>query len=303
MTKHVIVGAGPVGSAVARRRVAAGDDVWVVTRSGRECPGATAVAMDAADAEALSSVAEGAAVIYNCANPSDYGRWAQQWPPMASAMVTAAKSSGAGLVIAGNLYGYGPVDGPMRPDLPLRAHGAKGRVRAQMWHDALNGTGGRAAEVRGSDYVGPGAQSHVNRQLEAIRTGRTARVIGDPDQPHSWTYTEDMAAALAAIADRPELWGRAWHAPVTATTTQREACNALAEAIGREDPKVVGLPSWQLALAGLFNSEARSVKETAYQFEAPFVCDDTETLTALGIEATPWPEVIAATWAGEPVRA
>ena len=63
------------------------------------------------------------------------------------------------LVTIGNLYGYGPVDGPMTEDTPLAATGAKGRVRNRMWADALAAHRAgrvRVTEVRGSDYVGAG---------------------------------------------------------------------------------------------------------------------------------------------------
>ena len=74
--------------------------------------------------------------MYNCANPP-YHRWPELWPPLAAAMLAAAERTGAVLVTMSNLYGYGPVDGPMTEDLPLRPTTAKGRVRAAMWHDAL----------------------------------------------------------------------------------------------------------------------------------------------------------------------
>jgi hypothetical protein len=77
------------------------------------------VVADASDADALSRLAEGAAVIYSCAVPA-YPRWATDWPALAAALLRAAETSGALLMTTGNLYGYGPVDGPMTEDLPLR---------------------------------------------------------------------------------------------------------------------------------------------------------------------------------------
>ena len=62
MAPHVIVGAGPVGTAVAHRLLADGQDVRVVTRSGsgpeRRSSGSRA---DAADAARLAELAAGAA--------------------------------------------------------------------------------------------------------------------------------------------------------------------------------------------------------------------------------------------------
>jgi hypothetical protein len=51
-----------------------------------------------------------------------------------------AESSGAKLVFADNLYAYGPVDGPLREDLPAAARGRKGRIRIQMAAELLAAT-------------------------------------------------------------------------------------------------------------------------------------------------------------------
>ena len=110
---HVIVGAGPVGVALARRLSGEGHGVAVLTRSGRELglAGVESVAVDASDADALSAQVRGAAVLYNCANPGAYPLWEREWPPLAAAVLAAAERSGAVLVTASNLYGYGPVSG------------------------------------------------------------------------------------------------------------------------------------------------------------------------------------------------
>ena len=83
---HLVVGAGPIGSAVTRQLVAQGRPVRVVTRSGSgpDGPLVEKVAADAADATRLGELAAGAGVIYNCVNPQ-YHRWATDWPPVANA--------------------------------------------------------------------------------------------------------------------------------------------------------------------------------------------------------------------------
>src|SRR3954447_12350634 len=90
------------------------------------------VAADATVVDRLSALAQGAQALYNCANPQ-YHRWLTDWPPLASALLTAAERSGAPLVAMNNLYGYGPVDGPMTEQAPLAATHPKLRLRAEMW--------------------------------------------------------------------------------------------------------------------------------------------------------------------------
>lgn len=78
---HVIVGAGPVGTATASLLADRGEQVRVITRrgTGLERPEIERVAADATDSAGLSDLAKGAAVLYNCASPA-YHRCAS-WPP------------------------------------------------------------------------------------------------------------------------------------------------------------------------------------------------------------------------------
>src|SRR5215216_5167558 len=129
MSLHVIVGAGPVGSATAALLASRGETVRLVTRSGGgpNHPAIERVAADATDADRLTELSTGAAALYNCANPQ-YHRWLTDWPPLASALLTAAERSGAVLATASNLYGYGPVSTPITADTPLRATHPKLRL-------------------------------------------------------------------------------------------------------------------------------------------------------------------------------
>lgn len=221
--RHLIVGAGPVGRHVAQLLAARGSDVTVATRSGTDTgiDGVTHLRLDASDADALSAAADSAAVLYNCANPADYTTWATFWPPLAAAFLTAAERSGAVHAITGNLYPYGPVDGPMHEGLPDAALDHKGRLRAGMWAEAkaLHDAGRiRVVEVRGSDYVGAGVgdNGHVTRQIPGALKGKRSWVIGRKDQPHTFTDVLDTARLLIAAAEDESAHGRTWHVPSNA---------------------------------------------------------------------------------------
>src|SRR5688572_20499072 len=136
MALHVIVGKGPVGTTTAEELVRQGHEVRVLSRSGgistRDIEHRR---VEAADADAVTSAAKGAAAVYNAVNPA-YHRWATDWPPVAAALLTAAERTGAVLVTMSNLYAYGRPSGPMTTQSPLAATDVKGRVRRQMWADA-----------------------------------------------------------------------------------------------------------------------------------------------------------------------
>ncbi|HEY5186908.1 MAG TPA: NAD-dependent epimerase/dehydratase family protein [Actinomycetes bacterium] len=296
---HLVVGAGPIGSAVVRRVVAAGDRVRVVTRSGSgpDLPGVEKVAADASDGARLVGLASGADVIYNCVNPQ-YHHWPTDWPPVADALLAAAESSGAVLVTTANLYVYGKVDAPMTEQTPLDGAGTKAKVRIRMWEDALAAHQAgrvRATEARGADYVGPGSESHLGeRTIPKLLAGRNVQVLGSPDTLHTWTYTEDMAMTLVALGADERAWGRAWHVPSALECTQREAIARLAEMAGVPMPKVSTIPGLLLKALGLVNPMMRELPEVAYQLEQPFVMDSSAAQHELGLVPTPADDVLRA---------
>jgi nucleoside-diphosphate-sugar epimerase len=300
MARHVVVGKGPVGTTTARLLAEAGHDVLVLSRSGGISTAQIEHrAVDAADAQALTAATTGADVVYNAVNPA-YPAWATDWPPVAAALLTAAESAGAVLVTMGNLYAYGRPAGVMTPQSPLAATDTKGRVRARMWQDALaahNAGRVRVTEARASDFVGPqvpGAQSHLMRQLDTLRAGRRAWVIGDPDVPRSWTYLPDVAATLVALGSDERAWGRAWHVPSSPPRSQREALGDLARALGRTPGPVTGVPWPLLRAAGLAVPMLRELVDVRHQWDAPFVLDWSQTTSTFGLTATPWDDVVRA---------
>ncbi|RMB82457.1 NAD-dependent epimerase/dehydratase family protein [Streptomyces shenzhenensis] len=291
MSLHVIVGAGPVGTATARLLADQGERVRVVTRrgTGPDHPAVERVAADATDAPALARLCTGATVLYNCAGVA-YHRWPIDWPPLAAAFLEAARTSGSVLVAAGNLYGYGPVTGAMTEQHPLLATGTKGRVRARMWADALAAHKAghlRTAEVRSSDYLGAGIQSLLTMAvLPKVLAGARARVPADLDAPHSWTYVGDVARTLVAVAADESAWGRAWHVPSTAPVSLRDITTRACALADAPPPRLSTMPAAVLWLGGLGNPMVRELRETQYQFRRPFVMDSSAATEAFGIAPT-----------------
>lgn len=295
---HLVVGAGGVGSAVALVLADAGVDVVLASRSGRGPTDAriARVQVDASSLDSLLAAAPTAAVIYNCVNP-EYTSWTTDWPPLAQAFLQYAERTGAVLATVSNLYGYGPVDVPMTEELPLAAAGEKARVRVRMWQDvkAAHDAGRiRATEVRGSDYICPGTQSMLgDRVMPRILEGKNVQLIGDIDQPHTWTAPIDVARTIVTAAASEQGWGRAWHVPSNPPRSQREAVADLAAAARVPAVKASSVPTALLWGLGLFQPIIRELKETDYQRERPYLLDDSAARAAFGLEPTPWADLLA----------
>src|SRR5215831_9916545 len=274
MSLHVIVGAGPVGTSAARLLVERGERVRIVSRrgAGPEHPAIELVAADATQADRLAELTRGAAALYNCANPL-YHRWLTDWPPLAEALLVAAERSGAVLAVAGNLYGYGPVTGPITDETPLAATHPKLRIRADMWREALARQKAgriRVTEVRSSDYVE--ANSILSFVLaKPILAGKRAFVPGALDVPHSWTAISDAARTLVTVATDQRAWGKAWLTPTNPPLTVRALATRFASAVGAPAPKLTAIPYPLLWATGLFVPLVRELRTTRYQFVSPFI--------------------------------
>lgn len=295
MADHVVVGAGSIGSNVARLLAERGDTVRIVTRSGSgpEHPLIERVAADASDPSRLTELSRGAQAIYHCANPASYTQWQRQLPPLQTALIAAAKAHDAVLALTGSLYAYGPQPGGrMNEDTPLAATGRKGRLRKRIWEQARD-AGIRTVEVRGSDYIGKDAVGIYSLFLEpALKKGRAAWIAGDLDTPHTFTVNSDMAGALVALAGDERAWGRAWHVPSPPAVTVRELAQRCADAAGLPGVKLVRMPRFVMRTAGLVVPMAREVAEMDYQWYAPFHMDATKTADTFGLTATDLATVI-----------
>ncbi|WP_406376223.1 NAD-dependent epimerase/dehydratase family protein [Streptomyces sp. NBC_00647] len=297
MSLYVIVGAGATGSAAARLLADAGEQVRLVTRrgSGPAHDRIDRVTADATDTARLMELTRGAAALFNCAMPA-YDRWPSEFPPLAASLLGAAEHGGADYVMLGNTYGYGPVDGPATEDLPMAPTSVKGRVRAQMWHDALGAHEEgrvRVTEVRASDYLGAGAYSPFTLMVGAqVLTGAPVSYPGDLDAPHSWTYTADAARTLIAAARCEKSWGRAWHVPSVSRAPVRELAAHLALAASAPGPELTHMTKTELEEIGRTDSVMAEFPEMLYLYDRPNILDASLTAEVLNIAPAPLDAVL-----------
>lgn len=291
MTQYVVAGAGPVGTTVARQLADAGHDVRVLTRSGRgpQHPRIRRRAVDISRPADLQAQLDGAAAIFSCIHASRYAAatWRAELPAIDAAVLTAAGRVGAVAVFPESLYGFGPVDAPMTERTPLAATAGKPGIRVELLRTrAASST--RTISVAASDFYGPEVlTSHAgDRMVPRILAGRSVRVFGSADQPHSFTYVPDLATAMIAAAGRPGPDDEFLLAPTAPAVTQRELVSLFAAAAGVAAPRVGRIPVGVLRAAGLVHADSRELAELGYQFAAPFVLDSRSSERTLGLEPT-----------------
>lgn len=300
MSLHVITGAGGTGSPTALLLAEAGENVRLISRrgSGPQHPLIERVAADASNADRLTELTRGAASLINTAVPP-YDRWPAEFPSLAAALLTAAERTGAGYVMMGNTYGYGQVNGRFTEDLPMAPVSAKGKVRAQMWLDALaSHQAGRArvTEVRASAFLGAGAGSLYNFTVPPlVLAGEPASFPGDLYVPKTWSYIGDVARTLMTVAQDDRAWGRAWHVPSTATISVHDLTVRLTEIAGAPAPDLKPMSTAELAAIGQRDPIMAEVIEMLYSLDNPDLLDSTMTEQTFGLSATPMDNVLAET--------
>jgi nucleoside-diphosphate-sugar epimerase len=130
--------------------------------------------------------------------------------------------------------------------------------------------------------------------IGAALAGKPARVIGNPDLPHSYTYTADAAWTLAALGVRDDVLGEVFHVPNGPALTTKQIIDLIADELG-SPIKVSVAPRLLLRAIGLVNKTVHEVDDMLYEFTQPFVVDGAKSPSRLGIAPTPMDEAVAVT--------
>ncbi|CCH35016.1 NAD-dependent epimerase/dehydratase family protein [Actinosynnema sp. NPDC047251] len=292
----VVLGAGRgIGREIARQVAADGREVRGVSRSGGVPDGVEDVRADLLDREAAVKAVRGASVVHLAANVP-YPSWADTLPTLFDNAVAAAESAGAKLVLADNLYAYGPVSGPLTEDTPERPVGPKEKLRSALGK-RLRQASVPVVLARSSDYYGPGGVGSLAGELllKPMALGKRAMWFGPLDVPHTFAYLGDTARAQVVLGDDPRADGRVWHTPAAETLTVREFVALAGRVLGtRGQPR--RLPKATVTLVSLFDKRLRGAGELSHQQTEPWVVDHSAFEDTFGpLPVTPHEEAIART--------
>ena len=274
------------------------------TPAAASLPGVETARADVSDTGSAQKAFEGASVVYHTANPI-YTEWSRLLLPLTRGIVEGATRAGAHLVALDNLYMYGRAPGGiMREDTPVAPCSAKGELRAEAARVMLasRDRGELAVTIgRASDFFGPRATLSAifgPRFWQRALGGKPGEVFGDPDQPHSYSYVDDVADALVTLGTDERAKNRIWHLPVNSAEPTRTTIARAGRALGIE----LGAKRFSprlLSLLGVVSPMLREVAEMTYQWEAPFVLDDSSFRDMFGVTPTPWDAAMneTAAWA------
>jgi len=173
-----------------------------------------------------------------------------------------------------------------RTCLPLRVAARAGP--GSKWPPSCSGAPrrpGPGGDRAGLRLLRP-AWDRLDRGRDGVRrilAGKKPQWTGRLDQPHTFHYLPDIARGLLVLADRPEADGQIWHLPAAGPLTAQQFFDMIAKAAGQPVPVHASIASPALlAVAGIFSPLLREMRETTYQFRAPFVIDASKFQAALG---------------------
>jgi nucleoside-diphosphate-sugar epimerase len=233
-------------------------------------------------------------VIVNGLN-APYPDWARALPRQTSAVIAAARASGATVMVPGNVYVYGSsMPEILSETTPHRPDREKGRLREEMEaalresagfsgeseeglgeSEAHSGeSGARLVILRAGDFL-EGAASGNWFDAVIAKGAAKGRVVypGPLDRAHAWAYLPDFARAMVGLAEMRDRL-----APVEEvgfpgyTLTGRELTEAIAAAAGRP-MRNRGFPWWALRLAAPVWPMGRELLEMRYLWERPHRID------------------------------
>jgi nucleoside-diphosphate-sugar epimerase len=248
---------------------------------------------DAMNPSEVLAAARGAQVIVHAANPAGYKNWPGLAIPMLENTIATAQRTGATIVFPGNVYNYGPDDGPLfSEDSPQNPLTRKGAIRVEMEGMLLAASrdGLRTIIVRAGDFFGPGggtASSWFARGL--VKPGKpVTKVIypGAPEVGHAWAYLPDLAETVARLVMR-----RAEFAPFEtfnfgghSLARGGEMAEAICDVAGIPRARIGAFPWWAIGTLSPFVEMFREMREMRYLWQRDVRLDNRKLVAVLGGE-------------------
>jgi len=297
---HLVLGAtGGIGHWTAVKLLERGEPVRVLVRdpekfraSWPDSNGVDIVRGDALVESDVRGAAQGAKTIFHCVNVP-YPEWPAKAMPMLANVIFTAEMSGARVVFPGNVYGIGHARSDfVAEDHPMQPVSRKGLLRLEMerrLEESHRSKGLAYTIVRMPDFYGPFVMNRLYAPVfrNALR-GRPMNWYGTLDTPSEFLFIPDGGEAMVRAGTDPGSNGETYHISGAGVITPQEFLTLVARAAGtRARPRAI--PGWIVTFFGLFDREAREVREMAYLKKERFILDGSKYRQKFGgIPSTPY---------------
>ena len=110
------------------------------------------------------------------------------------------------------------------------------------------------------------------RVFEPILAGRPVQLLGDIDQPHTFTYLPDFARGMLSVAQDPEAYGQIWHVPSAPALSVCKMVE-MAHELAQQTTRIRVMPGWLFAALTLVHPLLRELKEMQFLWDRPYQVD------------------------------
>lgn len=214
----------------------------------------------------MNAAAVGADVIINGLNPPSYHNWAEIIPAITAQVITAAKASGASILMPGTVYSHGNHPGEITETTPQRPSTRKGKIRQDM-ETTLKNSGVQTILLRAGHFIAPDCADDIMAIgiMRNIRKGKLT-TFGPKDTRQAYCYLPDWARAAAMLAENRSSLAQYEDIPFPGHTFTIETLRqVLTQETGRGF-KINAFPWWVMRALAPFWEFAREMSEMRYLY-------------------------------------
>lgn len=281
MSKRVLIlgGSGRTGRYSTR---AFGEAGWDVRQFNRQT-------------DDMAHAAQGCDVIINGLNPQNYHDWPTILPRITRDVIKAARSSGATVIVPGNVYHFGDQGGVWSQTTPAKPVSRKGQIRLEI-EQAYQASGVQTIILRAGNFIDPEDRNCVMSliYLRGIKGGAIT-LPGRAAVRQAFCHVADWARAAVALAEMRDELAEFEDVPIHGQTFTGNQIKELAENIIGKRLKFSHFPWWMMSLASPFWELAREMKEMRYLYETDHtLCERRLAELLPDFRATPKEDVMRA---------
>lgn len=217
----------------------------------------------------MTEAALGADVILNGLNPPNYHNWAKIIPAITEQVITAAKASGATVILPGSIYNFGNQPGTFEENTPQRATTRKGRIRIAQ-EQSYRASGVQTIILRAGNFIDPKGNGDIMEVglMRGIAKGKIT-ALGPVSTMQTYCYMPDWGRAAVMLAEQRSSLGQFEDVPFPGHSfTYRELHQAVNEATGKTYT-LSTFPWWIMRALSPFWELAREMSEMRYLYAMP----------------------------------
>ena len=217
----------------------------------------------------MVAAATGCDVIVNGMNPPNYHNWAGIIPAITRQVIFAARASGAMVVIPGNLYNFGRINGDIDEHSPQTPCSRKGRVRVEM-ERAYRDSGVKTLILRAGNFIDPERNGDVMSML-ILKSAARGRItaLGDPGAMQAYAYMPDWARAAVSLVEMRDRLAQFEDVPLPGHSFTLNELRTRLETELHRPLRMGRFPWWMMRLASPVWELARELLEMRYLHSMP----------------------------------